>query len=161
MDKTLPRILEIFILSLLLIITSESFSQLKEKIQDKHSLGCNSESEETKSKVNKVDVAAASLYYQKSLVRENTVFENDLPADPFANLVSCRVQGASGTNDGRFTPFRGIVIGYNYVCVTKGSWQWESGKLKYFFTSRLTCSIKAKIKYFKFDNVEINLNFKL
>ena len=152
----------LFIITLLISIFTQSFSQLKEKISDKiASFDTNPRQSAPNSEINSLNKITLSKYSQQILIEQSYAQTKNPQAQSFLNLESGRVQGTSGSSDGTFTPFKGIVIGYNYVCITKGAWQWESGRLKYFFTSRLTGSIKAKIKYFKFDNVEINLNLKL
>ena len=151
----------LFIITLLISIFTQSFSQLKEKIVDKiASFDTNPRQRSPNSQINSLNEITVSNYSQKMLIEQSYILTKNPQTQSFSNLVSDKIQGGSGSSNGTFTPFKGIVIGYNYVCITKGAWQWESGRLKYFFNSRLTGSIKAKIKYFKFDNVEINLNLK-
>jgi len=152
----------LFIITLLISIFTQTFSQPKEKIGDKiASFETDPRQSAQNSEINSLNKITVSKYSQKMLIKQSYALTKNAQAQSFPNLESAKIQGSSGSNDGAFTPFKGIVIGYNYVCITKGAWQWESGRLKYFFNSRLTGSIKPKIKYFKFDNVEINLNLKL
>jgi hypothetical protein len=146
---------------LFLTVASNSLPQIKEAGQD--NMIANKELHKGETTVNQTvnrDVIPLR-YFQKNIAPENFITTAGLSNEPFSSCESHKIQVSSTENVERFTPFKGIVIGYNYVCITKGAWQWESGRLKYFFNSRLTGSIKAKIKYFKFDNLEISLNFKL
>lgn len=55
----------------------------------------------------------------------------------------------------------GLRIGTNSISFTYGPLQWESGRLKYFFSETVFSSAKIGFSFFKFNYLQFTLNLKL
>lgn len=153
------RILFIFCL-LHIVFYSQSFSQKKvlfgsDKLEAKVGSQTNDVQKfDTRFQTSTVESVVRNSFETPHLRILSEIVSNSNPVLKFSPINAQEVSE-------KITLLPGIVIGSNYVCITRGSWQWESGRLKYYFSSKIVGSLRAVIKKFKFNNLEVSLNVKL
>jgi hypothetical protein len=77
--------------------------------------------------------------------------------------------------DGKFVPFVGLVLGYNYINSTyhnksgtfydasysSGAWLWAQLGMRYFFSQKVAGAVRLGLGNFNFNVIEIGVDFKL
>jgi hypothetical protein len=122
------------------------------------------------------DVAAISL---GGVFRYST-FKSSYPDNNYYNnnYMTFGMQSNLNFNrigEGKFVPFVGLVLGYNYINTnyvsrngnvyaanySSGFWLWGQGGMRYFFSPKVAGSIRFGAGNFNFNVIELGVDFKL
>ncbi len=121
------------------------------------------------------DVSTISL---GGVFRYSTFRDNPTPNYYNYNYLTLGLQSNLNFNtiaNGRFVPFVGLVLGYNYVNsnyytndgtvysagYTSGLWLWGQFGMRYFFSQRVAGSLRFGAGNFNFNVLELGIDFKL
>jgi hypothetical protein len=121
------------------------------------------------------DVAALSL----GGVLRYTTFKENYPNEDYLDYNYTTIGMQSNVNfnqigDGKFVPFVGLVLGYNYINSTtftkhgivyeasynSGLWLWLQFGLRYFFSSAVAGVLRFGAGNFNFNVIELGVDFK-
>jgi hypothetical protein len=170
----------------LIILSQLSFSQLKEKDNvfggslgfwakgQVPMFGLNFESQITQAGVGTIGLGGLLRYYTFSAAYSN----GDSRRYSFTSIGFQTNYNFNQIGDGKFVPFLGIVIGYNYVNDTytdvtrnavyvsdvsysSGAWLWGQTGLRYFFSPRFAGSVRIGFGNHDFNTLELGVDFKL
>src|SRR4030095_11091457 len=174
-------------LILALILTcSLTFSQLKEKDNllggslgfwptgNVPTFGGNFESQVTQAGIGTIGLGGLFRYYSYSFAYSN----GDSRSYSFSSIGLQTNYNFNQIGDGKFVPFVGVVIGYNYVnstytdvsrnavyisdvAYTSGAWAWGQLGMRYFFSPGVAGSARLGLGNHKFSSFELGLDFKL
>ncbi len=122
------------------------------------------------------DVATISL---GGVFRYST-FKNFYPDQNYYNdsYITFGLQSNLNFNrigEGKFVPFVGLVLGYNYIntnyvarngtvytaAYSSGFWLWGQAGFRYFFTPRVAGSLRFGAGNFNFNVIELGIDFKI
>lgn len=174
-----------FIISILFIATSLSFSQLKEKDNllgpsvgfwargDAVVLGLNYENQLSQVGIGTISLGGIFRYYGYSVLYS----DGDSWKYTFTSFGLQSNYNFNQIGEGKFVPFAGLVLGYNnvngvYTDYTKkglylhqvhyrsGAWLWIQGGLRYFFSSNVAGSLRLGAGSHDFNTLELGIDFK-
>ena len=173
----------------LIIITAGStiiFSQLKEKDNllgasvglwakgEVPMFGVNFESQLTQAGIGTLSLGGIFRYYNYSFVYTN----GDSRKYSFTSIGLQSNYNFNQIGDGKFVPFFGLVLGYNYVNSTytdftkrgvyvtdlsykSGAWLWGQLGMRYFFSPNVAGSVRLGLGNNDFNTIELGVDFKL
>ena len=173
------------LVSLILICTSV-FSQLKEKDNllggsigfwakgEVPMFGVNFESQLTQAGIGTISLGGIFRYYSYSYNYSN----GDSRKYSFTSFGAQSNYNFNQIGDGKFVPFVGLVLGYNYVNSTytdftkhgvyvsdlsykSGAWLWGQAGLRYFFSPNVAGSVRLGLGNNDFNTLELGVDFKL
>jgi hypothetical protein len=122
------------------------------------------------------DVATISL---GALMRYSSYKDNPSPYYYNYNYLTLGMQSNLNFNnigDGKFVPFVGLVLGYNYINTSyvspngtvyaaaqysSGFWLWGQAGMRYFFSPRVAGALRFGAGNFNFNVIELGIDFKL
>ncbi|MCI0449750.1 MAG: hypothetical protein L0Y79_08200 [Chlorobi bacterium] len=173
-------------LVVLLIISGAAFSQLKEGDNllggslgfwpkgEVPMFGVNFESNVTQAGIGTVGLGGIFRYYSYSFHYGN----GDSRRYSFSSLGFQANYNFNQISDGKFVPYFGLVIGYNYVSSTytdvsrnavyitdisysSGAWLWGQAGMRYFFSPRVAGTVRIGFGNHDFNTLELGVDFKL
>lgn len=171
---------------LLFFAATVSFSQLKEKDNllggsigfwakgEVPMFGINFESQLTQAGIGTISLGGIFRYYSYTFNYGN----GDSRKYSFTSFGLQSNYNFNQIGDGKFVPFFGLVLGYNYVNstytdVTKngiyisdisyksGAWLWGQGGFRYFFSPNVAGSVRLGFGNNDFNTLELGVDFKL
>lgn len=171
---------------LLFFAAAVSFSQLKEKDNllggsigfwakgEVPMFGINFESQLTQAGIGTISLGGIFRYYSYTFNYGN----GDSRKYSFTSFGLQSNYNFNQIGDGKFVPFFGLVLGYNYVNstytdVTKngiyisdisyksGAWLWGQGGFRYFFSPNVAGSVRLGFGNNDFNTLELGVDFKL
>lgn len=171
---------------LALLFSSVSYSQLKEKDNllggslgfwakgEVPMFGVNFESQISQAGIGTIGLGGIFRYYTYSFVYPN----NDSRRYSFSSVGFQTNYNFNQIGDGKFVPYLGIVIGYNYVNTTytdftrngvyvsditykSGAWLWGQAGFRYFFSPSVGGSVRVGFGNNDFNTLELGMDFKL
>ncbi|HMQ79373.1 MAG TPA: hypothetical protein PKE39_05150 [Ignavibacteria bacterium] len=175
---------------LALIIISASCTTIFSQLKDKDNLlggsvgfwakgevpmfGVNFESQLTQAGIGTVSLGGIFRYYSYSFVYTN----GDSRKYSFTSIGLQSNYNFNQIGDGKFVPFAGLVLGYNYVNSTytdftrrgvyvtdvsyrSGAWLWGQLGMRYFFSPNVAGSIRLGLGNNDFNTIELGVDFKL
>lgn len=136
--------------------------------------GVNFESQLTQSTVGTLGLGG--LFRQYSYT--NTYGNGDSRRYSFSSVGGQLNFNFNRIGDGKFVPFVGLVVGYNYVnnrytdvtrnavyvsdvSYSSGAWLWGQTGLRYFFSPSVAGSVRVGFGNHDFNTVELGVDFKL
>jgi|SRR4030095_16910335 len=169
-----------------LLASSSAFAQLKENDNllggslgfwakgEVPIFGANFESQITQAGVGTLGLGGLFRYYNYSFVYGN----GDSRRYSFSSFGFQTNYNFNQIGDGKFVPFLGVVIGYNYVNSTytdvsrnavyitdvtysSGAWAWGQLGMRYFFNPSVAGSVRIGVGNHDFNTLELGLDFKL
>jgi|SRR4029453_429794 len=171
---------------ILLTLSNFSYSQLKQKDnllggaigfwakEDAPMFGINFESQLDQAGIGTIGLGGIFRYYAYSYYYSN----GDSRRYSFTSFgLQCNYN-FNQIGDGKFVPFAGLVLGYNYVHntytdytkngvyesdvhYTSGAWLWLQGGLRYFFSRSVAGSVRLGLGNHDFNTLELGVDFKL
>lgn len=176
----------IFGILFLTIFTFQSYSQLQEKDNtlggslgfwakgEVPMFGVNFESQLSQAGVGTLGLGAMFRYYSFT----NTYGNGDSRRYSFSSVGGQLNYNFNQIGDGKFVPFVGIVVGYNYVnnrytdvtrnavyvsdvSYSSGAWLWGQTGLRYFFSPTVAGTVRVGFGNHDFNTVELGVDFKL
>lgn len=176
-------------IAVLIIITCFStslFSQLKEKDNllggsigfwakgEVPMFGVNFESQLTQAGIGTLSLGGIFRYYSYSYNYSN----GDSRKYSFSSFGVQSNYNFNQIGDGKFVPFFGLVLGYNYVISTytdftkhgvyvsdvsykSGAWLWGQAGFRYFFSPSVAGSVRLGLGNNDFNTLELGVDFKL
>lgn len=171
---------------LLIFVSSVSFSQLKEKDNmlggslgfwakgEVPMFGVNFETQISQAGIGTVGLGGIFRYYEYSFVYPN----GDSRRYSFSSVGFQTNYNFNQIGDGKFVPYLGAVIGYNYVNTTytdftrngvyisdvtyrSGAWLWGQAGFRYFFSPSVGGSVRVGFGNNDFNTLELGVDFKL
>ena len=178
------KIFAVLIVSIL--CTAATFSQIKEKDNllggslgfwtagNTPTFGINFESHITQAGIGTVGIGGLFRYYSYAFAYSN----GDSRRYSFTSIGFQTNYNFNQIGDGRFVPYLGAVIGYNYVNTTytdvsrnavyisdvtyqSGAWIWGQAGMRYFFSPSVAGSVRLGFGNHDFNTFEVGLDFKL
>lgn len=173
--------------SLVIIFTvSAAFAQLKEKDNllggsigfwakgEVPMFGINFESQLTQAGIGTISLGGIFRYYSYTFNYSN----GDSRKYSFTSFGLQSNYNFNQIGDGKFVPFFGLVLGYNYVNSTytdvtrngiyitdisykSGAWLWGQGGFRYFFSPKVAGSVRLGFGNNDFNTLELGVDFKL
>lgn len=173
--------------SLVIIFTvSAAFAQLKEKDNllggsigfwakgEVPMFGINFESQLTQAGIGTISLGGIFRYYSYTFNYGN----GDSRKYSFTSFGVQSNYNFNQIGDGKFVPFFGLVLGYNYVNSTytdvtrngihitdisykSGAWLWGQGGFRYFFSPNVAGSVRLGFGNNDFNTLELGVDFKL
>ncbi|MCI0450601.1 MAG: hypothetical protein L0Y79_12615 [Chlorobi bacterium] len=136
--------------------------------------GINFGSNITQAGIGTVGLGGIFRYYSYSFVYGN----GDSRRYSFSSLGFQTNYNFNQIGNGRFVPYLGVVIGYNYVNTTytdvsrnavyitdvtyrSGAWLWGQAGFRYFFSPSVAGSVRAGFGNHDFNTFELGMDFKL
>lgn len=176
----------IAVLLFIFVFSTVSFSQLKEKDNllggsvgfwakgEVPMFGVNFESQLTQAGIGTVSLGGIFRYYSYSFVYTN----GDSRKYSFTSIGLQSNYNFNQIGDGKFVPFVGLVLGYNYVNNTytdftkrgvyitdvsykSGAWLWAQLGMRYFFSPTVAGSVRLGLGNNDFNTIELGVDFKL
>lgn len=176
----------IFISLLVVLTVSISFAQLKEKDNllggsigfwakgEVPMFGVNFESQLTQAGIGTISLGGIFRYYSYTFNYGN----GDSRKYSFTSFGLQSNYNFNQIGDGKFVPFLGLVLGYNYVNSTytdvtrngiyisdisykSGAWLWGQGGFRYFFSPNVAGSVRLGFGNNDFNTLELGVDFKL
>lgn len=171
----------------LLVLTSSSFSQLKEKdnllggsigFWAKGSVpmfGVNFESSIVQAGSGTIGIGGIFRYYAYT----NTYGNGDTRRYSFTSFGFQANYNFNQIGDGKFVPYVGLVLGYNNVnstytdihkngtitytevAYTSGAWIWGQLGMRYFFSPKVAGTVRVGFGNNDFNTLELGVDFKL
>ncbi len=171
---------------LLFFAATVSFSQLKEKDNllggsigfwakgEVPMFGINFESQLTQAGIGTISLGGIFRYYSYTFNYGN----GDSRKYSFTSFGLQSNYNFNQIGDGKFVPFFGLVLGYNYVNSTytdvtrngiyitdisykSGAWLWGQGGFRYFFSPNVAGSVRLGFGNNDFNTLELGVDFKL
>lgn len=136
--------------------------------------GVNFESQLSQAGVGALGLGAMFRHYSYT----NTYGNGDSRRYSFSSVGGQLNYNFNQIGDGKFVPFVGIVVGYNYVnnrytdvtrnavyvsdvSYSSGAWLWGQTGLRYFFSPSVAGSVRVGFGNHDFNTVELGVDFKL
>lgn len=168
------------------VINICSYSQLKEKDNllggsigfwakgEVPMFGVNFESQLTQAGIGTISLGGIFRYYSYSYNYGN----GDSRKYSFTSFGAQSNYNFNQIGDGKFVPFVGLVLGYNYVNNTytdftkygvyisdvtykSGAWLWGQAGMRYFFSPNVAGSVRLGLGNNDFNTLELGVDFKL
>lgn len=172
--------------AILAVFNIISFSQLKEKDNllggsigfwakgEVPMFGLNFESQLTQAGIGTISLGGIFRYYSYSYNYSN----GDSRKYSFSSFGIQSNYNFNQIGEGKFIPFFGLVLGYNYVNTTytdftkrgvyisdvtykSGAWLWGQGGFRYFFSPNVAGSVRIGFGNNDFNTLELGVDFKL
>jgi hypothetical protein len=176
----------LFFLISLVFINSGLYSQLKDKDNllggsigfwakgEVPMFGVNFESQLTQAGIGTISLGGIFRYYSYSFNYSN----GDSRKYSFTSFGVQSNYNFNQIGDGKFVPFVGLVLGYNYVNSTytditkrgvyitdisykSGAWLWGQLGMRYFFSPTVAGSVRVGFGNNDFNTLELGVDFKL
>lgn len=176
----------IAVIIFLAVLSTSVFSQLKEKDNllggsigfwakgEVPMFGVNFESQLTQAGIGTISLGGIFRYYSYSYNYSN----GDSRKYSFTSFGAQTNYNFNQIGDGKFVPFAGLVLGYNYVNSTytdftkhgvyvsdlsykSGAWLWGQAGMRYFFSPNVAGSVRLGLGNNDFNTLELGVDFKL
>jgi hypothetical protein len=176
----------IAVIIFLAVLSTSVFSQLKEKDNllggsigfwakgEVPMFGVNFESQLTQAGIGTISLGGIFRYYSYSYNYSN----GDSRKYSFTSFGAQSNYNFNQIGDGKFVPFVGLVLGYNYVNSTytdftkhgvyvsdlsykSGAWLWGQAGMRYFFSPNVAGSVRLGLGNNDFNTLELGVDFKL